>query len=501
MIRFLLLSLLLSASYSNVSGSRYGVDVEDMSQEKVLEMGDGYLSSDDPMTAIKYYEKGVARIDAEEDSIITALSLHTNMGTAYSAIGDEIKAVEMYRNAILFYQAQIDEIVDESMKKSASDLAAQVAFFLGMTQDELGNHRKSADAYAYAASLDPYHWAALANLGSMLQDHLQEPAEAIIVYNKAYDILTQTDVEPTDPPEDPKLVLSQLQYRIGISITYAKKQKCVMQDDPSREIPCTEMAANAFNYALRLDPDNEGAKHMLASVTADATMKRASNEYVKELFEDYAGNFEHSLVEELGYHGYKKLRKAFGKAFGGEEKVPMFDLVIDAGCGTGLVGEQFRDVSKHLVGVDLSPSIIEEANKARPNLYDETQVGDVTEIFVEKKPVSLIIAGDSYIYFGDLVPLFQSMKEGLMDGGVAAFTLENASEEFKKTLQETNPNWRWQLQPSGRFAHNKKYVEEVAKQTSLKVLYYEEMLGFRKEGGNDVNGHIFIMQKMGSQEL
>ena len=90
-------------------------------------------------------------------------------------------------------------------------------------------------------------------------------------------------------------------------------------------------------------------------------------------------------------------------------------------------------MSKHLVGVDLSPSIIEEANKARPNLYDETQVGDVTEIFVEKKPVSLIIAGDSYIYFGDLVPLFQSMKEGLMDGGVAAFTLENASEEFKKT--------------------------------------------------------------------
>ena len=64
-----------------------------------------------------------------------------------------------------------------------------------------------------------------------------------------------------------------------------------MQHDPSREIPCTEMAANAFNYALRLDPDNEGAKHMLASVTADATMKRASNEYVKELFEDYAGKY------------------------------------------------------------------------------------------------------------------------------------------------------------------------------------------------------------------
>ena len=91
---------------------------------------------------------------------------------------------------------------------------------------------------------------------------------------------------------------------------------------------------------------------------------------------------------------------------------------------------KFRNVSKHLVGVDLSPSIIEEANKARPGLYDETQVGDATEVFRKKKPVSLIIAGDSYIYFGDLMPLFQSMEEGLLDGGIAAFTLENASDDF-----------------------------------------------------------------------
>jgi predicted TPR repeat methyltransferase len=53
-------------------------------------------------------------------------------------------------------------------------------------------------------------------------------------------------------------------------------------------------------------------------------------------------SFEHSLVQELGYNGYAQLRSAFNKAFGGEHKVPMFDVVIDAGCGTGLVGEQVR---------------------------------------------------------------------------------------------------------------------------------------------------------------
>ena len=45
-------------------------------------------------------------------------------------------------------------------------------------------------------------------------------------------------------------------------------------------------------------------------------------------------------MEELGYTGYERLRFGFNRAFGGEEKVPTFSLVLDAGCGTGLVGEQ-----------------------------------------------------------------------------------------------------------------------------------------------------------------
>jgi tetratricopeptide (TPR) repeat protein len=283
-----LLLVIFAIATNTIFGSRYGVEVDDLSQEEILDLGDTSLSQNDVASAIKYYEQGVANINNEEDSLLTSLSLHTNLGTAHSASGDERKAIEMYRNAILLFSDQIEEIVEESMKKAASDIAAQAAFFLGMSQSELENYRKSADAYAFAASLDPYHWAALANLGSVLQDHLRESSEALAVYNKAHDILTQKEVEPTDPPEDPKYVISQLQYRIGLAITFAENQKCVMHDDPTKEVPCSEMAASAFNYAIELDPSNENAKHMLASVTADATMRRASNTYVTQLFEDYA---------------------------------------------------------------------------------------------------------------------------------------------------------------------------------------------------------------------
>jgi predicted TPR repeat methyltransferase len=54
----------------------------------------------------------------------------------------------------------------------------------------------------------------------------------------------------------------------------------------------------------------------------------------------YLYSFEHSLVQELGYNGYERLRRGFDRAFGGSQFVPTFPLVIDAGCGTGLVGKQ-----------------------------------------------------------------------------------------------------------------------------------------------------------------
>jgi len=466
---------------------------EGPSKEQLLKLGDEALASDDLSTAIGYYTKGIEATKGGE-SITTLLSLYTNLATAHSSKGDEEEASIMYKKAILYHSEKIDEITDLTAQKEATDITAQASFFLGMTLQDLGHNQKAADAYAYSNTLDPNHWSSLANLGSVLQDHLNQPAEAMTVYYKAYDILSQSKVEPTDPPENTRQILSQLQYRIGLAINFAEEQKCAMREDPNNEVPCSEMAANAFNTAITLDPDNEDAKHMLASVTTDATMRRASNTYVTELFERYAENFEYSLVKELGYDGFERLRLVFDRVFG-ESKVPIFEVVIDAGCGTGLAGEQFRNISDSLVGIDLSPSIIEKAEQMRPDLYDSTRVGDFIEIFRSMKPISLIIAADSYIYFGDLVPLFQSMKDGLADGGIIAFTLENVSKEDEHRLTEMKSDWKWQLTPSGRFAHRYEYVEAVGRENMLVTLRYEQMDGFRKEGSNDVRGHIFVMQK------
>ena len=53
------------------------------------------------------------------------------------------------------------------------------------------------------------------------------------------------------------------------------------------------------------------------------------------------------MVKELGYTGYERLRRAFDRAF--DQKAPIFGKVLDAGCGTGLVGEQVRTHQKYTI--------------------------------------------------------------------------------------------------------------------------------------------------------
>jgi tetratricopeptide (TPR) repeat protein len=260
-------------------------DTSGLSADDYLSLGNDALSSDASERAIELYLKGISAL-TEDESLLTILSLETNLASAYSSSGDNKSAIHHYQRAMSSYADQM-EVVDEQMVEDAKSIASQSSFFLGMVLQDEGEARKAVDAYGYAVVLDHKCWAALANMGSVLHDQVGNHDEALEAYNKAYRILTEVE-DPTDAPEEPRYILSQLQYRIGLCLTHDPQRKCAVATDPTKEVSCKEMATHAFSLAVQYDPTNEPAKHMLAAITADATMKRASNTYVKNLFDDYA---------------------------------------------------------------------------------------------------------------------------------------------------------------------------------------------------------------------
>ena len=160
---FLLLIFSLLVTYP-VCGSRYSKH----SSEEYLALGNNALSTDANDKAIDFYEKGIAALEEDgkssSSSLLTILSLETNLATAYSAIGgkDE-KAMEHYEKAIAAYS--IDGIEDKSVIEDAKAIVSQTAFFYGMELQDL-DASKAVEMYGHAVVLDPNLWAAWANLGA-----------------------------------------------------------------------------------------------------------------------------------------------------------------------------------------------------------------------------------------------------------------------------------------------------------------------------------------------
>jgi predicted TPR repeat methyltransferase len=54
-----------------------------------------------------------------------------------------------------------------------------------------------------------------------------------------------------------------------------------------------------------------------------------------------------------------------------------YEVVIDAGCGTGLLGRLLRDHAHILLGIDLSSKMMQQADDT--DLYDGLVVGSIVD--------------------------------------------------------------------------------------------------------------------------
>ena len=99
----------------------------------------------------------------------------------------------------------------------------------------------------------------------------------------------------------------------------------------------------------------------------------APKAYVKEVFDNYASKFEHSLVENLQYYVPNELTQMIMT----KQSVGSLGSVLDLGCGTGLAGVDLKPFCCHLEGIYLSHSMIEQAQKK--NVYDQLIQGDIVD--------------------------------------------------------------------------------------------------------------------------
>ena len=189
----------------------------------------------------------------------------------------------------------------------------------------------------------------------------------------------------------------------------------------------TDGAAAAYRKAREADPDDRhGALLNLMRLKA-AEPGAMPPAYVRTLFDHYAPDFDRSLTEGLNYSAPRLLLAAVEAAARSAGRAMHFAAMLDLGCGTGLAGAVFRTKADRLVGVDLSPRMIEQARQK--NIYDRLEVGDLLEFLAVEQGAGnrydLVLAADVFAYLPDLAPVARAASALLMRGGLFAFSVES----------------------------------------------------------------------------
>ena len=95
-------------------------------------------------------------------------------------------------------------------------------------------------------------------------------------------------------------------------------------------------------------------------------------------YSDWAGNYDADLVGEMGYQAPRAAAELLHASLASPGA-----HILDAGCGTGLVGEELCRLGyRRLVGLDYSADMLQHARAK--NVYEELLQGDLTKTLALK---------------------------------------------------------------------------------------------------------------------
>jgi predicted TPR repeat methyltransferase len=235
-------------------------------------------------------------------------------------------------------------------------------------------------------------------------------------------------------------------------------------------------------FAAARDADREdyhGARLHLARLGVGEATPAMTGVYVRRLFDQHAPEFDAALVERLDYVGPQLLLKTVQA----HAKAPLrLGSVLDLGCGTGLSGAAFRPFCDRLIGVDISPGMVEQARTK--GLYDRLAVADLLEFLASEAGAQnhLVLAADVFVYCSDIAPIAAGVAKVLAPDGLFAFSVE------------TNEQPGVRLQETLRYAHSADHVRDAVAAAGLRLLDLSEA-STRSEKGEPVRGLIAVAQK------
>lgn len=407
--------------------------------------------------AISFYQKA---LEKQPDFI----DAYYNLGLAYAKNQQHDAAIHTYQKLLAL---------------SPEHFAAR--FHLACALMNLQDYAAAEKEFLRIEAAQPYHFETQTNLATCF---LKQAAmkEAKTHYLKALDLNKQDTqilynlgtIEMESGNLDTAIQFFQRAVQIDKDFFAAHNNlgvAFIAKQQPS-------LALHHFKEALRLQPDNQSIQYLVEALSSKQRLLASPADYITTLFDAYADHYDSHLLKALDYQVPKLLYEAVKDV----TAIPKSSWnILDLGCGTGLCGTLFKSAAKLLVGVDLSKNMQDVA--ASKHIYDDLVQSDLTPFLKNQFSLfDLVIAGDVFVYIGDLNPIFADVYQALRPEGLFTFNAEITDEAD------------FFMNQSGRFAHLKTYLDDLAKKHQFTIVYYQTAIT-RLQNNSPVFGHIYVLKK------
>jgi len=224
---------------------------------------------------------------------------------------------------------------------------------------------------------------------------------------------------------------------------------------------CTEAARICFDAHLERDPDDrEGVRLLLSGLGHVPLPERASSAHLDRIYADRATYWDRAKGDTMGYRGADLVASVLDRlAVAGAQ----LDI-LDAGCGTGLVGGLVAKKARRLIGVDMSGPMLAKAKEK--GVYHGLHQGDLVAFLnANAEGFDVVTCAATLIHFGDLRPAFAAAAACLRDRGLFILTLfpdEKNEDGFASGSLDGYAQ-------GGCFSHGRGYVARTAEATGFMV--------------------------------
>ncbi|MFZ7126717.1 MAG: class I SAM-dependent DNA methyltransferase [Desulfobacterales bacterium] len=182
-------------------------------------------------------------------------------------------------------------------------------------------------------------------------------------------------------------------------------------------------------------------------MTDNPTLKKVytarNSEELMNAYKDWAANYENDTVASCGYVAHIASARALDRVLERSDAV-----ILDAGCGTGLVGEALRDMGyERIDALDYSPEMLKQAERKR--VYRRHIQADLSRpLEFGDNVYDAVVCTGTFTYGHVKADAFAELIRITRPGGYICFTIREGAYEdygYRQRMLELEQNNAWEL--------------------------------------------------------